>query len=218
MSRCWASCSIAAADDDAIGDPPPGRAWGIAAPVIFDHWDENTFILNGPDGATLLELMAVMTTAKKKQTQRRLWKLVSDAWLDRADTYRIQTVGFYFAPARDPGHLAAGLPDRDADRRGQPAAAAGRVHRSSSQALRRGLRTAACLAMERAGRRNQPRRRRRRRRAGLRPGGGVSVCRSICSGAGCGPGNPALALAGVGNAVDGVLGSGREIRQAAAAG
>ena len=27
----------------------------------------------------------------------RLWKLVSDAWLDRADTYRIRTVGFYFA-------------------------------------------------------------------------------------------------------------------------
>jgi hypothetical protein len=110
----------AAADDDAIadplalvsrlrdsgaleqlrrlaGDPPPGRAWGIAAPVIFDHWDENTFILNGPDGATLLQLTAVMTTTKKKQTQRRLWKLVSDAWLDRADTYRIRTVGFYFA-------------------------------------------------------------------------------------------------------------------------
>jgi hypothetical protein len=42
--------------------------------VIFDHWDESTFILNGPDG-----------------------KLVSDAWLDRADTYRIRTVGFYFA-------------------------------------------------------------------------------------------------------------------------
>lgn len=32
------------------GDPPPGRARGIAAPVISDHRDENTFILNGPEG------------------------------------------------------------------------------------------------------------------------------------------------------------------------
>ena len=79
------------------GDPPPGRPWGIAAPVIFDHWDETTFILNGPDGSTLLQLTAVMTTKKKQQTQRRLWRLVSDAWLDQADTYRIRTVGFYFA-------------------------------------------------------------------------------------------------------------------------
>lgn len=81
------------------GHPAPGMPWGIAAPVIFDHSDENTFIINGPQGATLLEISAAITVAKKQnRTHRRFWKLISDAWLDTDDTYRIRTAGFYFAP------------------------------------------------------------------------------------------------------------------------
>jgi hypothetical protein len=115
----------AAADDDAIadplalverlrgsgalekmrrlaGDPPSGQPWGTAAPVIFDHWDENTFVLNGPHGATLLEVTAAVRISNDKRTFRRVWRLLCDAWLDTADTYRIRTVGFYFARR---GHL-----------------------------------------------------------------------------------------------------------------
>ncbi|MEV1080338.1 hypothetical protein AB0I98_19125 [Streptomyces sp. NPDC050211] len=80
------------------GDPPIGTPWGINCPVIFDHWDDHTFVLDGPDGATLLEIASVVTAdAATGRARRRIWKLLAGAWLDTADTFRIRTLAVYFA-------------------------------------------------------------------------------------------------------------------------
>ncbi|MDO0936476.1 hypothetical protein QQY66_34015 [Streptomyces sp. DG2A-72] len=80
------------------GDPPIGTPWGINCPVIFDHWDDHTFVLDGPDGATLLEIASVVTAdVATSRARRRIWKLLAGAWLDTADTFRIRTLAVYFA-------------------------------------------------------------------------------------------------------------------------
>lgn len=79
------------------GDPPIGTPWGINCPVIFDHWDDHTFVLDGPDGATLLEIAAVVSADVTRRGRRRIWKMLAGAWLDTADTFRIRTLAVYFA-------------------------------------------------------------------------------------------------------------------------
>lgn len=80
------------------GDPPVGTPWGIAGPVIFDHWDDHTFVLNGPDGATLLEVVTLIKADDShNRGRRRIWKLLASAWLDTADAFRIRTVAVYYA-------------------------------------------------------------------------------------------------------------------------
>ncbi|WP_439678524.1 hypothetical protein [Embleya sp. MST-111070] len=80
------------------GDPPVGRPWGITNPVIFEHWDDNVFLLNGPNGATLLEVVSlVRADDAHTRGRRRLWKMLTGAWLDTADTFRIRALAVYFA-------------------------------------------------------------------------------------------------------------------------
>lgn len=79
------------------GDPPPGTPWGITAPVIFDHWDDNTFLLDGTEGSTLLEVVSLAHVAANGRARRRIWNLLAYAWLDTADTYRIRNIALYFA-------------------------------------------------------------------------------------------------------------------------
>lgn len=80
------------------GDPPAGTPWGVNCPVIFDHWDDSSFLLNGPDGATLLEAVSLIKADDThSRGRRRIWKLLASAWLDTADTFRIRTVAVYYA-------------------------------------------------------------------------------------------------------------------------
>ncbi|MET7683264.1 hypothetical protein [Streptomyces sp. NPDC005423] len=80
------------------GDPPAGTPLGITHPVIFDHWDDNAFLLSGPDGATLLEVVSlVKADDTHTRGRRRLWKMLAGAWLDTEDTFRIRTLAVYFA-------------------------------------------------------------------------------------------------------------------------
>ncbi|GLZ33422.1 hypothetical protein Lesp02_56100 [Lentzea sp. NBRC 105346] len=79
------------------GDPPVGTPLGIAAPAIFDHWDDATFVLGGPDGTTLAEVTAAVAVDKGDRSTRRIWKLLASAWLDTDDAYRIRNVAIYFA-------------------------------------------------------------------------------------------------------------------------
>ncbi|WP_439674033.1 hypothetical protein [Embleya sp. MST-111070] len=80
------------------GDPQVGTSWGITNPVIFEHWDDNVFLLNGPNGATLLEAVSlVKADDTRSRGRRRLWKMPAGAWLDTADTFRIRPLAVYFA-------------------------------------------------------------------------------------------------------------------------
>ncbi|MBV9024344.1 MAG: hypothetical protein JO362_11265 [Streptomycetaceae bacterium] len=81
-----------------VGDPPVGTPWGTTGPVIFDQWDDSTFVLDGPGSATLLDVVAlVKADDSHSRGRRRIWKLLACAWLDTADTFRIRTVSVYFA-------------------------------------------------------------------------------------------------------------------------
>lgn len=80
------------------GDPPAGTPLGTTNPVIFDHWDDNAFLLDNPEGATLLEVVSlVKADDTHTRGRRRLWKMLAGAWLDTADTFRIRALAVYFA-------------------------------------------------------------------------------------------------------------------------
>lgn len=74
-----------------------GQPLGIARPVIFDHWEDSIVVLNGPDGSTLLDVVALIRADGGKSMQRRICKLITTAWLDTDDAFRIRSVGLYLA-------------------------------------------------------------------------------------------------------------------------
>jgi hypothetical protein len=79
------------------GNPPPGRPWGIARPVFASYWADNDIVVGGPEGTTLIDVSSVIMTTNLWRSQRWIWRLVSCAWLDTTDAYRIRDVAIYFA-------------------------------------------------------------------------------------------------------------------------
>ncbi|WP_309111659.1 hypothetical protein [Saccharothrix sp.] len=64
--------------------------------MIFDHWDDTTAVLHGPDGGTLLDVTTV-EAFDGDHVRKRLWKLLAGAWLDTEDLFRIRSVAMYAA-------------------------------------------------------------------------------------------------------------------------
>jgi ADP-ribose pyrophosphatase YjhB (NUDIX family) len=79
------------------GDPPPGQPLGFADPTVFGRWTGNDLVIAGPDGGTLIDVRTSIATNKTAQCRLWVWKLLTSAWLDTADAYRIRTVGMYLA-------------------------------------------------------------------------------------------------------------------------
>ncbi|WP_103384099.1 hypothetical protein [Pseudonocardia dioxanivorans] len=76
------------------GDPPPGTALGIAAPIFVEHWADGDVLV----GDTLIEVKTVLRADDVHRTCRWLWQVLSYAWLDSAaDRYGIRAVGLYLA-------------------------------------------------------------------------------------------------------------------------
>ncbi|GAA2332925.1 NUDIX hydrolase [Dactylosporangium salmoneum] len=79
------------------GGPPPGQPLGYAGPAFFHHWTDNDMVITGPGGGILIDVHTAIATNKTAQSRLWVWKLLTSAWLDTADAYRVRTVGLYFA-------------------------------------------------------------------------------------------------------------------------
>ncbi|WP_431928708.1 NUDIX hydrolase [Micromonospora wenchangensis] len=79
------------------GDPPPGQPLGYAGPTFFHHWTDNDLVITGPAGGTLIDVHTAIATNKTAQSRLWVWKLLTSAWLDTADSYQVHSVGLYFA-------------------------------------------------------------------------------------------------------------------------
>jgi hypothetical protein len=79
------------------GNRDVGEPWGVTAPVVFDHWDDGTLLLTGPNGSTLLDVNCAVRVDSGQRAHRWLWNLLGASWLDTTDTHRIRTVAVYFA-------------------------------------------------------------------------------------------------------------------------
>ena len=93
LSACGALDEIRRLAGDFRGNGP----WGIASPVIFNHWTDTHLVVNGPAGATLLDVVATVRVDAGQRTRRRMWNLLASAWLDSTDSLRIRNVGTYLA-------------------------------------------------------------------------------------------------------------------------
>ncbi|WP_144312116.1 hypothetical protein [Actinopolyspora erythraea] len=92
VARLRESGSLTALQQHA-GNPPAGHSLGTAAPTFVEHWADGDLIV----GDTLIDVKTVMRLDKPERTARWLWQLLAYAWLDTTDTYRIRSVGLYFA-------------------------------------------------------------------------------------------------------------------------
>jgi hypothetical protein len=80
------------------GNPDAGQPLGIAGPVFVNHWADGDLLIVGPDGSTtLIDVKTVAKTSDPDRCVRWLWQLVTYAWLDVANRYRIHGVGLYLA-------------------------------------------------------------------------------------------------------------------------
>lgn len=75
------------------GNPPAGHKLGIAQPTFVPRWAEGDVLV----GDTLLDVKTVITLRDTQRVARWLWQLLTYAWLDTADRYRIRNVGLYLA-------------------------------------------------------------------------------------------------------------------------
>ncbi|GAA1003276.1 hypothetical protein Aple_003150 [Acrocarpospora pleiomorpha] len=79
------------------GNPPLGRPWGIARPVVNSRWADHDLVIGDRGDTTLIDVNTVSKTNNSTRAQRWIWRLLCCAWLDITNAYRIKNVGLYFA-------------------------------------------------------------------------------------------------------------------------
>jgi hypothetical protein len=85
---------------DAAGKPAPGRALGVAGPVIVDNWADGDLLIGRSgraDGHTLVDVKTVVRVDVPERTERWLWQILCYAWLDVTGRWDIDSVALYFA-------------------------------------------------------------------------------------------------------------------------
>lgn len=78
-------------------NPPPGQPLGYARPVFVPHWASGDLLLGTGEATTLVDVTTATRLREPGRVDRWLFRLVTAAWLDVADRYRIRRVGIYLA-------------------------------------------------------------------------------------------------------------------------
>ena len=123
------------------GTPPAGTPWGVTAPVIFDQWNDETFLLGGPGEATFLDVSTV-SAFDGDHARRRLRLLLAKRVARPRRRAPDQDTGDLRGTTRRPHQLAAGHPRKGTagDRqRPQDSQRPAGVHRDRGTPPRRGI-------------------------------------------------------------------------------
>lgn len=96
VRRAHVSGSLATLQQ-AAGLPPAGSALGHASPVFVHQWADGDLIVSDGATSTLLDVKTVIRVDDIDRVARWLWQVAGYVALDRADRWRIRTVGLYLA-------------------------------------------------------------------------------------------------------------------------
>ncbi|MFC4951010.1 hypothetical protein [Pseudonocardia sp. GCM10023141] len=71
------------------------------SPVFVEHWADGDLLLPAPGqpaaDVVLIDVKTITTASDPDRVGRWLWRLLSYAWLDTTDQYRIRAAGLYLA-------------------------------------------------------------------------------------------------------------------------